>query len=138
MLSALYTEGDPWLRRAQFINSFTHLNLLLLNHTYDHVLLAVATCFGQVLEPLLAPVALVRDIYPPLNRLTLCALTVCALIHPIKALLSDNFDTDAAFHVNVKVLVAIVTSDLLEAFNALLNHALDRSYFENEALKGHE
>jgi hypothetical protein len=112
------------------MDSFAHLNLLLLNHTYDHVLLAVATCFGQVLEPLLAPVALLRDIYPPLNRLTLCALTVCALIHPIKALLGDNFDTDAAFHVNVKVSVAIVTSDLLEAFNALLNHALDRSYFE--------
>jgi hypothetical protein len=120
------------------MDSFTQLNLLLLNHTYDHVLLAGATCFRQVLEPLLAPVALMRDIHPPPFRLTLCALTFCALIHPIKAILGDYFDPDAAFHVNVKVSVAIITSDLNGAFNALLNHALDRSYFEIEALKGHE
>jgi hypothetical protein len=88
-------------------------------------LLLGPTGFGQLLEPLIAPVALIRDIFPASYCLTFCALLVNTLIHPIKALLCEYFDSDAAIQVDVKVSVAFVAPDLLEAFNALLNHGLD-------------
>ena len=107
------------------MGSFANLNLLLLYHTYNLVLLLGPTGFGQLLEPLIAPVALIRDIFPASYCLTFCALLVNTLIHPIKALLCEYFDSDAAIQVDVKVSVAFVAPDLLEAFNALLNHGLD-------------
>ena len=116
----------------------THLNLLLLDHTYDHVLLGGASCFGQVLESLLAPVALLRDIYPPPKRLTLCALAVRTLIHPIKLILIDNLDLDGFIHLDFKESEAVLISKLLFAFNALIDDALGGSDFELESFKGYD
>lgn len=96
------------------------------------------SCFGQVLESLLAPVALLRDIYPPLKRLTLCALAVCTLINPIMVIPIDNLDLDGFIHLNFKESEAFLISKLLFAFNALINDALGRSDFEFEAFKRYD
>ena len=102
------------------------------------MLLGGTSCFGQVLESLLAPEALLRDIYPPPKRLTLCALAVCTLIHPIKVILIGNLDLDGFIHLNFKESEAVFISKLLFAFYALINDALSRSDFELEAFKGYE